>query len=104
MAGKAGVPSAPKGAGTSGRALWRDVLGKYELEEHELALLREAVRTVGDLDGLAAVVARDGLTIGGRGHPAWGGARQLRIGLARLVAAFRLPSGVGVVQPAGRRR
>ena len=49
-------PAAPKGARRNGRALWRDVLGKYELEQHELALLREAVRTVDDLDALAAVV------------------------------------------------
>ena len=34
-----------------------DVLAKYELEQHELALLREATRTVDDLDALAAVLA-----------------------------------------------
>jgi hypothetical protein len=103
MAGKAGVPSAPKGAGSSGRALWRDVLGKYELEEHELALLREAVRTVDDLDALAAVTARDGVTVDGKVHPALVEARQLRIALARLVAALRLPAGDEDDQAAARR-
>src|SRR5258707_10111091 len=103
MAGKAGVPSAPKGAGTSGRALWRDVLAKYDLEEHELALLREAVRTVDDLDGLAAVVARDGMTIGSRVHPALVEALQLRIALARLLGALRLPAGDEDDQAVGRR-
>jgi hypothetical protein len=103
MAGKAAVPSAPKGAGPSGLALWRDVLGKYELEEHELALLREAVRTVDDLDALAAVTARDGVTLGARVHPALVEARQLRIALARLVGSLRLPAGDEDDQAAGRR-
>lgn len=44
MTGKSQTP--PKGTGTNGAKLWRDVLGKYELEEHESVLLREAVRTV----------------------------------------------------------
>jgi hypothetical protein len=40
-------PSPPKGTGRGGRELWRDVLGTYELQQHELALLLETVRTVG---------------------------------------------------------
>lgn len=87
------TPGAPKGTGASGRALWRDVLGKYELEQHELALLREAVRTVTDLDKLAAVVAAEGVTLGSRPHPALAESRQLRIALARLLGALRLPAG-----------
>jgi len=75
--------------------LWADVLGRYELEEHELALLREMVRTVDALDGLAAVVARDGLVdaVSQRVHPAAVEARQLGIALARLSASLRLPAG-----------
>jgi hypothetical protein len=100
---KAAVPCAPKGAGASGLALWRDVLGKYDLEEHEMALLREAVRTVDDLDGLAAVVAAEGMTVGSKVHPALVEARQLRIALARLLGALRLPAGDEDDQAVGRR-
>lgn len=91
------VAAPPKGTGPSGRALWNDVLGKYELEEHELALLREAVRSVDQLDKLHAIVENDGLIISGpndvpRMHPAAVEARQLRIALARVIAALRLPA------------
>lgn len=103
MAGQVKIAAVPKGAKASGRALWRDVLGKYDLEEHEMALLREAVRTVDDLDGLAAVVADEGMTLGPRVHPALVEARQLRIALARLLGALRLPAGDEDDQAAGRR-
>jgi hypothetical protein len=77
--------------------LWRDVLGKYELEEHELALLREAVRTVDQLDELHAITELEGLVVdgphGSKAHPAVTAAQQLRITLARIVAALRLPAG-----------
>jgi hypothetical protein len=92
------IPAAPAGAKAAGRRLWRSVLREYELEEHELALLREMVRAVDHLDDLAAVVAKDGLMVPGPGmtervHPAVVEARQLRIALARLAAALRLPAG-----------
>ena len=96
-------PAPPKGTRSGGKKLWCDVLGKYELEQHEIALLREAVRTVDDLDALADVVAAEGVTIGYRVHPALVEARQLRISLARLVGALRLPAGDEDDQPAGRR-
>jgi hypothetical protein len=79
------------------------VLGKYDLEEHELALLREAVRTVDDLDVLAAVVAKEGVTLGQRVHPALIEARQLRIALARLLGVLRLPAGDEDDPAVGRR-
>ncbi|OBJ95132.1 hypothetical protein A5746_01890 [Mycolicibacterium conceptionense] len=91
------VPDPPDGTGPSGLALWRDVLGKYELEEHEQALLREAVRSVDQLDELHAIVKREGIIVdspnsGPRTHPAAVEARQLRIALARIIAALRLPA------------
>lgn len=91
------APEPPKGTGPSGRALWTDVLGKYELEEHEQALLREAVRSVDQLDELHAIVQREGTIVDGPGgsprmHPAAVEARQLRIALARVIAALRLPA------------
>lgn len=93
MAGKPKIPSPPKGTAPSGLALWSSVLSAYELQEHEMALLREAVRTVDDLDALAEAVAAEGRTLGGKVHPALTEIRQLRIALARLTAALRLPAG-----------
>jgi hypothetical protein len=103
------IPKPPAGTGPAGRRLWADVLEKYELEEHELSLLREMVRTVDLLDGLAAIVARDGLMVpvlpaGEKVHPAAVEARQARISLARLSASLRLPAGEEGDQPAHLRR
>jgi hypothetical protein len=101
------IPAAPKGTGPSGTKLWRDVLSKYELEEHELALLREMLRTVDLLDKLAAITAREGLMVkgphGSKPHPAVTESRQQKIALARLTAALRLPAGDENDQAAGRR-
>lgn len=103
------VPRPPVGTGASGRRLWRDVLGSYELEEHELALLREMVRTVDQLDDLAAIVDAEGTMVPGpaltrRVHPAIVEARQLRLALARLSASLRLPAGEEGDQPKHLRR
>ena len=97
-------PKPPVMTGPSGRALWGDVLGRYELEEHELALLREAVRTVDQLDLLAEVVLAEGPMLDGKAHPALVESRQLRLVMARLVAALRLPSGDEDDQELQRRR
>ncbi len=45
---------APPGTRTPGRRLWTSVVDAYELDEHELTLLREAVRTVDLLEHLDA--------------------------------------------------
>jgi hypothetical protein len=92
------TPKPPTGTRTSGRRLWAAVLEQYEFEEHELALLREIVRTVDLLDRLHAVAEVEGVTLTAadgsvRVHPAVVEARQARIGLARLQAALRLPAG-----------
>ena len=87
----------PAGTRAPGRRLWKSVVGEFELDEHETALLVEAVRTVDLLDELAAEVRRDGALVdspqGQKAHPAAVEARQQRIALARLLAALRLPSG-----------
>ncbi len=84
-------PKPPPGTKAAGRAVFRDVTGSYELSQTELATLRELVRCVDDLDRLAAIVAVDGPMLGERVHPALVEARQLRLVMARLVAAMRLP-------------
>lgn len=67
------------------------VIGRYELQDHEVVLLDEIARTMDDLDALAAHVESAGHTIAGRVNPSLVEARQMRIALARLVAALRLP-------------
>lgn len=99
-------PSPPKGTGAGGKRLWFDVLNGFELDEHEMALLIEATRTVDLLDELDAAVKSEGAVIdsphGRKAHPAAVEARQQRIALARLLAALRLPSGDTEDQPQRR--
>ena len=87
------VPRAPAGAKSAGRALWRSVLGEYDLEEHELALLRQACRVADACDDLQTLVDAEGVLVAGRAHPALVELRQQRITLARLVVAIRVPIG-----------
>lgn len=91
------IPPVPKGVKDAGSRLWRSVLAGYDLEEHELALLLEAARTVDLLDELDAAVRVDGALVqspqGLKAHPAATEARQQRITLARLLAALRVPLG-----------
>ncbi|MGD9618670.1 MAG: hypothetical protein AB7G47_01805 [Mycolicibacterium sp.] len=83
----------PKFTRLTGEALWREVLNRYELEQHELLLLREIVRCVDDLDRLANVAGRQGaISAGGDVHPAVSEARQMRMTLATLISALKLPT------------
>lgn len=90
-------PPAPSGLRRSGRALWRAVLGAFELDEHERAMLLQACRTVDSLDDLQAALDDEGVISatpqGPRAHPALVEARQQRITLARLLTALQLPAG-----------
>lgn len=54
------VPKPPPELKRSGCDLWVAVTTDYELERHELGLLHAMASTLDVLDGLAAVVARDG--------------------------------------------
>lgn len=97
------TPPPPKGTQKAGKRLWEAIVGQYELDEHEVALLTELVRSVDHLDQLAAIVEKDGLLLdspsGPRVHPAAVESRQLRIAAARLAAALRLPSGLEDSRP-----
>lgn len=87
------LPKPPPHTRTGGKRLWYSVVAAYELEEHELILLRQMTRTVDDLDALADVVRRHGVVVDGRMNPALVEQRQMNIVLARLAAALRLPAG-----------
>lgn len=97
-------PRPPAGLRTSGRALWKAVVGDFELETHELNLLLQAARTADSLDSLQAVLDAEGYmsesSQGPRVHPALVELRQQRITLARLLAALNVPSGDEDAQPA----
>ncbi len=90
-------PKPPTGTKAAGRRLWTSITSDFDLEEHELVLLREAVRTVDLLADLDVLVKAEGSMVdspqGRKAHPAAVEARQQRITLARLLSALRLPSG-----------
>jgi hypothetical protein len=78
--------------------LWRSVLADFELGEHELVLLRQAVGVADTCDRLKAVVAAEGeLTTSRLGeikaHPALVELRAQQLLLARLIVALRVPLG-----------
>ncbi len=77
--------------------MWRAVLGRFELDEHELTLLRQAVRMADVCDDLQRIVDDEGplAMVSGvvRAHPALVELRQQRIVLARLIVALRVPLG-----------
>lgn len=87
------TPRAPAGAGEAGRRLWRSVLADYELAEHELVLLRQAVRTADMCESLQGEVDRSGPLVDGRVHPGLVELRAQRLLLARLIVALRVPLG-----------
>ena len=91
------TPAPPTGSRAGGKRLWHSVVDHYDLDEHERALLTEAVRCVDALDALDALVRREGVVVdspqGSRAHPALVEARAHRIVLARLLAGLRLPAG-----------
>ncbi|GJF09655.1 hypothetical protein NGTWS1702_04240 [Mycolicibacterium cyprinidarum] len=96
MANDAALPVPPKGTRQNGASLWYSMLARYTFEQYELTMLREAVRSVDELDRLADVIARSrAVTPSGGFHPAMIEARQLRITLTTLLAALRLPGDNG---------
>jgi hypothetical protein len=99
-------PVAPAGVGTEGRRLWSAVTREYDLSEHELVLLRRAVRVADACGSLQAVVDVEGVMVGDRAHPALVELRQQSITLARLLVALRIPAddAGGDAKPRSQRR
>jgi hypothetical protein len=93
-----GAVRAPRGLDAAGRRLWRSLTGHYDFEEHELAVLVVACRTVDRLEDVATALADAPLTTtNARGdlvsHPLLVEQRQQSITLTRLLASLRLPTG-----------
>lgn len=96
-------PKPPTGTGPGGARLWRKVTGSFELDGHELVILRQAVDVLDACDELQAVVHAEGLLDEERAvHPA---ARELRLQralLLRLLADLRFPDAGEVERPQRR--
>lgn len=95
----------PKGVPVSrGEAFKRAATAGYELSDSELQLLAEVGALMDEIDGLAAAVAADGITVSGstgqpRVHPAVGELRQHRLALGRMLAQLSLPDEQGDAMP-----
>ena len=95
----------PKGVPVSrGEAFKQAATAGYELSDSELQLLAEVGALMDEIDGLAAAVATDGITVMGstgqpRVHPAVGELRQHRLALGRMLAQLSLPDEQGDAMP-----
>lgn len=92
------LPAPPNGAKSGGIRLWESITAQFELEEHELAILRQMVRTIDEIDILEEALGNShiqgGNSLVSRVNPIVPELRQQRILLARLTAALRLPDGL----------
>jgi len=96
MATEAPKPRVPAGLGPAGKALWRRLVGVFELLDHEQALLEVACRQADDVATLEKIIADDGMIVtGSAGQPRLSAAvsevRQGRLALAKLLGALALP-------------
>jgi len=83
----------PEILGESGDRLWRSVLGRFTLDDHERVVLYEACRTADLIDVLELERGPEVLSkTGAKINPVFGELRQQRIALARQIAALRLPA------------
>ena len=80
-----------RGTGPAGKALWMSITQSFELEKHELEVLRQAVVVADRIEQLDRAVARDGVLVEGRAHPALVESRLQRVTLGRLLSILRLP-------------
>jgi hypothetical protein len=63
----------------------------FDLESHEFVVLEQVALVADHLKALDKAVARDGVLLGDRVHPAVIEARLQRLALGRLLATLRLP-------------
>ena len=87
----------PPGLGKAGAALWRRLIGAYDLDVWEVTVVEAACRQSDDNARLEALLAAGGLVIAGSaGQPRLAQAvtevRQGRLALVRLLDTLRLPA------------
>ncbi len=103
-----GSPAAPKGLGAPGRALWRSITTRWELDQRESAILTHACKTTDLIADLEALLASEGLTVlGASGQPRLSPVpteiRQQRVALEKLLNALSLPVAEGEAERVSRR-
>src|ERR1700757_775336 len=86
----------PSDLKTRGKAIWRNITGKYELDPAEMALLHELGRTADELDALTAAMAESSPVVEGsrgqpRAHPLLDEIRQHRKLAESLATSLALP-------------
>ncbi|GGH44955.1 P27 family phage terminase small subunit [Microbacterium album] len=96
------MTAVPKVLKRRGRALWRELVKKYEFDEHETPVLLEACRSLDRIDALEDVIEADGLMITGSTgqqvlHPAVAELRQQQATVARLLTQLNLEAAEGAV-------
>jgi hypothetical protein len=84
----------------AGREWWAAIAGRWELDPHEVALLRRVVAIADRITRLEETVEREGDLVSGRdgpkGNPALAEVRQSEALLAKIVAQLRIPDDQGV--------
>lgn len=96
-------PPVPSGlaAGGRGRTFWRDTVGTYTLDPHELRILAEACATLDEIDRVREALdeAPSLLAKGSMGqaveHPLLGTLRSHRITFDKMIARLALPDSEG---------
>jgi len=86
----------PRNLGAAGRALWKEVAAKFELDPDDAALLEQACRTADELDTLSAAArTADPMVEGSKRqpvvNPVYEEVRRHRVVLARLLKDLALP-------------
>lgn len=81
----------PRGTGPAGKAVWASIAGAFDLDLHEVELLRQITVVADRIEALDKAVTRDGILVADKVHPALIESRLQRVVLARLMAALRLP-------------
>jgi hypothetical protein len=99
----ASKPAPPKGLKPAGAALWRSIVGRWDLRPDELRVLREAAREVDLIDAMERELAGDKVMIpGSMGqrvvNPLITELRQHRATLAQLLRQLKLPDESGEKQ------
>ena len=98
----AGRQNAPSGMKASGKKLWVAITSDFDLEQHELLILKEACRTADRLDELDREMENEPLTVvNSKGdetaNPRIIEQRQQALTFTRLIASLKLPNEAGQV-------
>ncbi len=99
-------PNPPDHLSTRSRRFWRSVVGQYELQPHELELLRRACEASDQADRAHEILAAEGLTFMDRygqakAHPAAGLEIQNRAAEAKLLAQLGFKEAPSTASQAG---